>query len=69
MTSLTRPVSDLDLGIDIGVRCGLDMLGRELAAEEAAVDLDRDPDGLATAHVYAAGLLRELRVELAGRFQ
>jgi hypothetical protein len=70
MTLLTPPVSDLDLGIDIGIRSGLDLIGRELEAEKAAVDPDRDVHDPANRdHIYAVGVLRCMQLELAARFR
>jgi hypothetical protein len=70
MTTIVGPISDLDLGIDIGVRSGLDLIGRELEAEKAAVDPDRDAHDPGNApHIYAVGVLRCLQLELAERFK
>jgi hypothetical protein len=69
MTTVSR-TSDVDLGVDTGVRLALDLIGRELEAEKAAVDPDRDPHDPAIAvHVYALGVLRCLQLELAERFR
>jgi hypothetical protein len=71
MTSLTRPVSDLDLGIDIGLRLGLEQLTAETARQEVLArehDLADDP-GAAARHHYATAVLRTLAAELAGRFR
>jgi hypothetical protein len=71
MTTLTRPISDLDLGIDIGVRTGLDLLTRQLAEQRfkagLAAGLGDGPD--AAAHEYTIAVLGELAGELAGRFR
>jgi hypothetical protein len=71
MTTLTPPVSDLDLGIDIGVRCGLDQLVAETSRQELLArehDLADDP-GAAARHHYATVILRTLAEELAERFR
>jgi hypothetical protein len=73
MTTLTSPVSDLDLGIDIGVRMGLEVLTREVAKQESlavlAAGAGCDAVEVAHRHEYAAGVLGELAGELAGRFR
>jgi hypothetical protein len=73
MTTLTPPVSDLDLGIDIGVRTGLDLLTREVERQQAlavlAAGAGCDAVENAHRHEYAAGVLGELAGELAGRFR
>jgi hypothetical protein len=71
MTTLTPPVSDLDLGIDIGIRTGLEQLTTEIARQEVLArehDLADDP-GAAARHHYATVILRTLAAELAGRFR
>jgi hypothetical protein len=73
MTSLTHPVSDLDLGIDIGIRCGLEVLTREVAKQEALAVVSAGmgaagPDDAARHH-YVVAVLGELAGELAGRFR
>jgi hypothetical protein len=73
MSTLSPPVSDLDLGIDIGVRCGLEVLTREVAKQESlavlAVGLGADGPDAAARHLYVVAVLGELAGELAGRFR
>jgi hypothetical protein len=73
MTSLTRPVSDLDLGIDIGVRTGLDLLTREVAKQESlavlAAGLGADGPEAAARHHYTIAVLGELAGVLGARFR
>jgi hypothetical protein len=73
VSTLLPPVSDLDLGIDIGVRCGLDLLTREVAKQESlavlAVGLGADGPEAAARHHYVVAVLGELAGELAGRFR
>jgi hypothetical protein len=55
---------------DVGVRLALDLIGRELEAEKAAIDPERDVHDPANAsHVYTVAVLRCLQLELAGRFR
>jgi hypothetical protein len=72
MTTLTRPISDLDLGIDIGVRTGLDLLTRQLAEQRfkagLAAGLGDGPDAAARHH-YTIAVLGELAGVLGARFR
>jgi hypothetical protein len=69
MTELVTSTG-VDLGVDTGVRMALDLIGRELEAEKAAVDPDRDVHDPANRdHIYAVGVLRCIQLELAGRFR
>jgi hypothetical protein len=70
MSLLSPPVSDLDLGIDIGVRMALDALTAEVARQWLLeVEHARAGSPAAGRHNYAAGVLGELAGELAGRFR
>jgi hypothetical protein len=73
MTTLSPPVSDLDLGIDIGVRTGLDLLTREVAKQEAlavlAVGMGADGPDAAARHHYTIAVLGELAGVLGARFR
>jgi hypothetical protein len=72
MTTLSPPVSDLDLGIDIGVRMGLDALTAEVDRQQTlAANAAEHGFGAESAarSRYTAAVLQELAGELAGRFR
>jgi hypothetical protein len=71
MTTAADPAADMNLGVDTGVRLGLELLTGEIARQEILArehDLADDP-GAASRHHYATVILRTLAEELAGRFR